>query len=69
MKFVNRLGGKAELGYNVLLLGVNIEGIVLGGNIETIARLKVAIVIFNVKAVCLQRLSVNVIIFAPVMAL
>ena len=66
---VEYLGGKGDLGGNVFLGGIAIEGIVLGRNVNTIPkRLDLGEIILHVKAACLNRRSVNTEVLAVIMS-
>lgn len=64
------LGCKCQLGNDILLcLEIAIEGIVLGGDVDTVVPSNAEPIVFHVQTVGLQRISVNSVIRAIVMTL
>ena len=63
------LGGKGELGDNVGLCRIAVEGVILGGNINEVKRLDTKEVVLDMKAVRLQGRSLYSVVLASVMAL
>lgn len=60
------LSCKGKLCNHILFGRIAVEGGVLCGNIEAIIGLDIAVIVLNVKAVNLKRLTLNTIIFAVV---
>ena len=57
---------KGKLCDNVFLCRIAVEGIVFSRNINTVKGLYVAVIIFDVKTVCFQRISVNKIVLTVI---
>ena len=66
---IDRFCGERHLRYHVLLFGVAGEGIVLGGDLYTVKRLDVAVIVFHVQAIRLQRCALNVVILAAIVTI
>ena len=56
---IKDLGGKGQLGNNICLGGVAIERILLGGDIQAIQGLQIAIIVFNMQTIRRERLPLH----------
>ena len=66
--FKNNFGSKSKLGdYVLMVVKIAIEGVVLGRNIDVILFSYSEPIILYVQAVCLKRLTIDVIILAAIM--
>ena len=68
MELINLLGGEGQLGDNIRIGGVAIEGVRFGGNVEAVFLPKTVEIVLNVQAVHALGRTMDVVILAAVVA-